>query len=548
MSYVKKWVGEKISSVRRWWSPEKAKPRLPRTNGRDYSCMKDSFENLVLKGGGAKGIAYIGAAKVLDEARILPNIKRFAGTSAGAITATMLAIGMKPEEMLEELSQRNLMDLLDPPVGLLSGLSKLPRILFILPSWLTMKNISMALSAMTDRGACEGDEFLDWFGDILDRHLARLHPFKKGLDKDITFDTLYHVLGKELCIVAYNMVLGNEIYFHVKTTPMMKIKEAVRMSMSIPGVFKPFGIPGSPYTFIDGGLAANYPLWAFDGWYLSMKEEDFFQERLMSTLDAGQTVRQMFHPEYRRERFGTRNDKTLGILLFSSEDREMYQEQFEKRQEEFKPAEIKPEYDTELYKDYKEKTEKSKKEQIASYEKVEVLVGQDVKRMIEGTDGQITEALVIKRRPDLPVISKEEAKQLFNEIFSEEDLAFLGAPSKEEAFDFLMINEEKNLTSDRLRKIYKNFGPLQLARRAYLGHRLVSTPRQYFGTMLEFVGRQSGITDEDVPRSIAIDVGYVGTMDFDMATEDMEFLMRQGAAGTIAFLEEKKDGLGKRRE
>ncbi|XP_035663226.1 uncharacterized protein LOC118406930 [Branchiostoma floridae] len=103
-----------------------------------------------------------------------------------------------------------------------------------------------------------------------------------------------------------------------------------------------------------------------------------------------------------------------------------------------------------------------------------------------------------------------------------------------------MLDDAGNLTTDKLRKIYENVGPLQLARRSFLGLRQVSTPRQYFGTMLEFVGRTSDISEEDIHRSVAIDVDYVGTMDFDMAPADMEFLMRQGAAATVAFLEEKK--------
>ncbi|KAI8512053.1 hypothetical protein Bbelb_111530 [Branchiostoma belcheri] len=469
--------------MRRWWTPEKAKPQLPTANGRDYSSY--SFENLVLKGGGAKGIAYIGAAKVLDEAGILPNIKRFAGTSAGAITATLLAIRIKPEEMLEELSQKNLMDLLawwnqslwkwiswakvqrssevavvscHPPVtrGWFRSLSWFPHIPG-LPSWLTVDSISMAMTAITERGACEGKEFMDWFGDILDRHLARLYPLKKGLDKDITFD-------------------------------------------------KPFEILRSPYTFIDGGLATNYPLWAFDGWYLSMKKEDTFQERL--TVEEGQMVRRMFHPENRKERFDTRNDKTLGILLFSSSDREMYQEQIEERQKKLMEREPKLKMErkgTELYTNYRGKTDERKKAQIASIDSLRKLVGEDVRVMIETIEETILAPL----------------PEMAGKTFSDEDIAILDAPSKEKAFEMLMIDEAGKLTTDRLRKIYDNFGPLQPLDSG------LSQPR-------------ASISEDDVNRSVAIDVDYVGTMDFDMASEDMEFLMRQGAAATIAFLEEKK--------
>ncbi|CAH1248382.1 Hypp8116 [Branchiostoma lanceolatum] len=539
------WGKEKASNMRRWWSPEKPKPRLPGASGVDYSRLSGEiqFENLVLKGGGAKGIAYIGACKVLDEAGILPNIKRFAGTSAGAITAALLAIGMSPQDMLDELSQKNLMELLDPPVkkGWFSFLDWFPHIPGV-PSWLTVDMMSMALAAITGRGVCEGEEFLNWFGDILDRNLERLHPDKKGLNKDITFDKLYHTLGVELCIVAYNMVFGNETYFHVKTTPMMKIQDAVRMSMSIPVVFKPYeGVPG--FTFIDGGLAANYPLWAFDGWYLSMEKEDIFQERLKlidGDVEKGEKIRRMFHPEYRKERFDTRNDKTLGILMFSSTDREMYQEQFEERLRRLvkvKPDLKKEKEDTELYKKYREETDEREDAREVSKQSLRNLVGEGVGQLIQDIEG--------KKEPDLPDFPNfdVDAKLMEKEIFSDEDIKFLKAPSKQKAFEMLMLDDDGKLTTDRLRKIYENVGPLQLARRTYLGLRLVSSPRQYYSTMLEFVGSDSGISEEDIRRSVAIDVDYVGTMDFDMAIGDMEFLMKQGAAATIAFLEERKGSI-----
>lgn len=54
------------------------------------------FRNLVFEGGGVKGIAYAGALSEIDigsHRGILKEIIRVAGTSAGAITATLVALG-----------------------------------------------------------------------------------------------------------------------------------------------------------------------------------------------------------------------------------------------------------------------------------------------------------------------------------------------------------------------------------------------------------------------------------------------------------------------
>ena len=54
-------------------------------------------------------------------------------------------------------------------------------------------------------------------------------------DADTTFKQLYDLTGKELCIVVTNLNLMDAEYCHVKTTPNMPIRMAVRMSLSIPG-------------------------------------------------------------------------------------------------------------------------------------------------------------------------------------------------------------------------------------------------------------------------------------------------------------------------
>lgn len=75
--------------------------------------MSYHFKNLVFEGGGIKGIAYIGAMQVLQEKGILPTIQRVGGTSAGAINATLFALGFTlPEQrtILKKLDFNNFMD------------------------------------------------------------------------------------------------------------------------------------------------------------------------------------------------------------------------------------------------------------------------------------------------------------------------------------------------------------------------------------------------------------------------------------------------------
>src|SRR5688572_16565026 len=66
--------------------------------------MLYNYTNLVFEGGGVKGIAYAGALQVLSDRGILSNVKNVAGTSAGAITATLVVLGYQPAEIKQKIS------------------------------------------------------------------------------------------------------------------------------------------------------------------------------------------------------------------------------------------------------------------------------------------------------------------------------------------------------------------------------------------------------------------------------------------------------------
>ncbi|KAI8485698.1 hypothetical protein Bbelb_365320 [Branchiostoma belcheri] len=442
--------------------------------------------------------------KVLEDAGILPQITRFAGTSAGAITAALLAIGLTPQEMLEELSSKNLLEVVLDARG---------KPFHWIPG---MKRFIQVVDLVARKGACPGLKFMKWFGEILERHLK-----KRGLplDKDI-----YHVLGVELCIVAYNVNYDVESYFHVKTTPILRVREAVRMSMSIPG------------------------------WYLSMDKSLTFHRHLQSMGDL--SIHQLFYPEYRKDRFKPPESgsdeffKTLGALVFSSNNREVHQYLFERRLQ--KLPEVNPEFHNqrpptkkarkyaEGLREKKDLTEMGKESLARQMQQlgtiIQVIFGKDE------TDGWFADT----EQPEgttLKTLSgtgnhmtTEEARRLFYKTINERDVKRLQVRTKEEAFKMLLLNEKGELTDNKIKNLYQNFLPLQNAKMEILGERPVSTAGQYYGTLMDFVGSKNQLTEEDVGRCIGVDVDYLSTMDFDMEPADMEFLMKQGVVAATTFL------------
>ena len=63
-----------------------------------------SYKNLVFKGGGVRGIAYLGALKYFYENGLMRSVERVAGTSAGAITATVLALNFPDFDSIKDIS------------------------------------------------------------------------------------------------------------------------------------------------------------------------------------------------------------------------------------------------------------------------------------------------------------------------------------------------------------------------------------------------------------------------------------------------------------
>ncbi len=194
------------------------------------------YKSLVFKGGGVKGIAYVGALKALEEANIMTQVSRFAGTSAGAITAALAACRISSDALKSFLGTTNYNDFKDEG-GVFNFLNDLAN----------------------HFGPYEGDYFLDnWFKVFLKN---------QDIDPDITFQGVNDKFGTTLKVFSTDLNLQQIQVFSVKTTPDVKIAEAVRASMSIPMFFKAWQFPdGNPndHIYVDGGVMYNYPIDTFD--------------------------------------------------------------------------------------------------------------------------------------------------------------------------------------------------------------------------------------------------------------------------------------------
>jgi NTE family protein len=205
------------------------------------------YRNLVLEGGGIRGFAYTGAFQVLDSLNILQQIERVGGTSAGAIQASLLAVGYTPEEIMEIALDVPLRKLNDG--GLLRGPKRLKK----------------------NFGWYKGEKMGTWIEALIE---------KKTGNANITFAELYRdraVKGyKELYITGTDLTYQCMRVFSHETYPNMRIKDAVRISASIPIYFgavliddqgKVYKEPDPSkklHVMADGAVMSNYPIFLFD--------------------------------------------------------------------------------------------------------------------------------------------------------------------------------------------------------------------------------------------------------------------------------------------
>jgi NTE family protein len=185
--------------------------------------------DLVLEGGGVKGLGLVGA--VLELMRQGYTFPRVAGTSAGSVVAAFLAAGATADQL------RGIMGRLD--YSRVPDRSGLPL-------------IGEGLGLLGRSGVHPGKYIHDFVRDELEQ---------LGV---ITFDDLV----RELVVTATDITRGRLLrlpwdYPKLDLVPgEQAVADAVRASISIPLFFEPVRL--ADRTLVDGGVLSNFPIEIFD--------------------------------------------------------------------------------------------------------------------------------------------------------------------------------------------------------------------------------------------------------------------------------------------
>ncbi|MGB7622921.1 MAG: patatin-like phospholipase family protein [Terriglobia bacterium] len=254
------------------------------------SVSEPKVADAVFEGGGVKGVGLVGALShcELEKGYTWKNV---AGTSAGAITAALVASGYTAAEIKAELDGLMREPSPDGTVGYerFKDKSLLDQVPLLGP----------VMSLGLEKGIYEGEFFEEWLRGLLEK--KNKHTFADLINPDHAQDAKDSPYRYRLRVVASDitrrrmLVLPQDIadFEEFDGDPdKLEIARAVRMSMSIPFFFEPVELTcmddrfprteeeqgeeatrGKHITFtarqrrcyiVDGGVLSNFPVDLFD--------------------------------------------------------------------------------------------------------------------------------------------------------------------------------------------------------------------------------------------------------------------------------------------
>lgn len=193
---------------------------------------------LALSGGGLRGASHIGVLLALAKAGI--PIDMIAGTSAGAIIAALFACGYNPQQMVNLAISLKTSELVDLKVTVGQLIKHGTKWLF---------SGKFRFWSVLPMGLIKGERIEKYLYSLLQARTVRDTQIPLAITAvDIqSADTVFFTTP-----LPGNRAILNARYYH--NTPLV---EAVRASISIPGVFYPKTYRGM--TLVDGAVKNNLP-------------------------------------------------------------------------------------------------------------------------------------------------------------------------------------------------------------------------------------------------------------------------------------------------
>ena len=210
--------------------------------------------DLVLEGGGVKGIGLVGAFSTLVDHDY--TFHRIAGTSAGAIVGALIAAGMPPEDLQRVMRSVDYGHFQDE--GFVDHLGL----------------VGKGISILFEKGIYEGRYLVEWLDGILMDLGARTFGDLRIEDPNSSLPT---ERAYKLVIMASDVTRGRLVrlpwdYPRYGLDPDEQlVADAVRASMSIPFFYEPQRFYGRDEQgervrsfMVDGGMLSNFPIEVFD--------------------------------------------------------------------------------------------------------------------------------------------------------------------------------------------------------------------------------------------------------------------------------------------
>lgn len=246
--------------------------------------------DLVFEGGGAKGLAFAGAIEAFEDAGHQPG--RLMGTSAGAITAALLAAGYTIDEirpaLTETLPNGKLVfsSFLGEPTEFSQDVirnSLFARLLrnvdvplvpetveqrvddYLIRAMLRSKLYRYAFSFEEQGGVYSADPLVVWLTEKLNANGRNYGS--------VTLQEFHEATDRELTTIAADTTGGQMLILNHNTAPDVPVVMAVRMSMSVPFLWQEViwqpewgtyrGEDVSGHAVVDGGAVSNFPIELF---------------------------------------------------------------------------------------------------------------------------------------------------------------------------------------------------------------------------------------------------------------------------------------------